>query len=152
MQGQQGIQGVRGEQGTQGVAGLQGQQGIQGIQGEAGTRGPTGLQGIQGEAGTGGGSSTLTLVRPTGTSITLSSETYSAIVYISDSQFSAITLPSTTATSDGGNYWTLRNATNVHLSISVTNTLSLVSPLVLPPESSLSLVISSTDADTILLI
>lgn len=143
MQGQQGIIGPTGIQGQQGIQGIQGQQGIQGVAGFAANTGATGPA---------GGSSTLTLVRPTGTSITLSSETYSAIVYISDSQFSAITLPSTTATSDGGNYWTLRNATNVHLSISVTNTLSLVSPLVLPPESSLSLVVSSTDADTILLI
>jgi hypothetical protein len=150
VQGIQGLEGVEGNEGGGGFQGIDGMTGPQGVQGVQGVTGPFGATGPTGPAG--GGSSTLTLVRPAGTSITLSSETYSAIVYISDSQFSAITLPSSTATSDGGNYWTLRNATSVHLSISVTNTLSLVSPLVIPPESSLSLVISSTDADTILLI
>ena len=111
--------------------------------GNAGSTGPTGPAG-------GGGSSTLTVSEVTGTSASLSSSNYSTYFYLTNSGFNALTLPSSTATSDGGRYWTLRNATNAYLSITLTNTLNLVSPVIIAPSNSLTLVISGISANTIL--
>jgi hypothetical protein len=61
-------------------------------------------------------------------------------------------LPATTSTTDGGNYWTLRNATTISLSITITNTLSLESPLVIPSQTSATLAISAVTSNTILLL
>jgi hypothetical protein len=86
------------------------------------------------------------------TSATLSSANYNTFFYLTNAGFNAITLPTTTATTAGGNYWTLRNATATSLSITVTNTLTLTSPLVIPPANSQTLVISGASANTILLL
>jgi hypothetical protein len=45
----------------------------------------------------------------------------------------------------------LRNATPATLSITLTNTLSLTNPLVIPPTNSITLVISGVSNSTILL-
>ena len=125
--------------------------GPQGATGPQGTTGPTGVAGPTGATGPGGGASKITVSEVSGTSQTLSSANYNTFFYLSNSGFNAVTLPSTTATSDGGNYWTLRNATTNYLSITLTNTLTLVSPLTIPPENSVTLVVSGTSANTILL-
>jgi hypothetical protein len=88
----------------------------------------------------------------TGTSVTLAASNYNTYLYITNSGFNATTLPATTATALGGTFWTLRNATNTALSITLTNTLSLISPLVIPASNAQTLVISGTTANTILLI
>lgn len=174
-QGVQGIQGVQGAQGIQGPTGIQGQQGTQGIQGNiglngiatnTGATGPTGSAGFIGSdgatgntgatgptgvTGIGGGASKITTVENTGTSQTLSSANYNTFFYLNNSGFNAATLPATTATTDGGNYWTLRNATQSYLSVTLTNNLTLTSPLIIPPENSSTLVISGSASNTILL-
>jgi collagen type II alpha len=176
-QGVQGIQGVQGPQGIQGPTGLQGPQGTQGVKGDQGIQGATGLQGPAGgptgRAGptgptgfngttgftgptgplgpTGAGSSTITVQEISGTSITLASSNYNNYFYITNSAFNSVTLPGTTATSAGGNLWSLRNATTTNLSITLTNTLTLVSPLVIPSANSTTLVISALTSNTILL-
>jgi hypothetical protein len=61
-------------------------------------------------------------------------------------------LPATTSTSDGGNYWTLVNSTTSPLSLTITNTLGLVSPLTIPSKNNQSLVVSAVSNNTILLI
>jgi len=178
LQGQQGIQGERGLQGIQGPTGLQGQQGIQGPgvgdTGATGPTGPTGLAGSAGATGPTGAASTVTgptgpsgsagttgatgigipamLVQEvSGTSLTLASSNYNYFFYLTNSGFNAVTLPSSTATSAGGNFWLLRNATAGNLAITLTNTLSLTSPLVIPSGNSTTLTISGVTSNTILL-
>lgn len=165
-QGVQGIQGIQGIQGLQGPTGLQGPQGIQGSQGlqgiagiaaNTGATGPTGAAGTigtngsTGPTGVGGGASAIVVSEVTGTSLTLASSNYNTFFYLTNSGFNAATLPASTATTAGGNYWALRNATNSYLSITLTNTLSLTSPLVIPPSNTQTLVISGATANTILL-
>jgi hypothetical protein len=153
----QGVQGIQGPQGIKGIAGptgAQGQQGIQGTQGIQGIQGATGIQGVIGGVGTtgpGGGASKIVVAENATTSQTLTSANYNTFFYLSNSGFNAVTLPATTATADGGNYWTLRNGTSTYLSITLTNTLTLSSPLVIPPGNSVTLVVSGTSANTILL-
>jgi hypothetical protein len=91
------------------------------------------------------------VIETSGTSITLSPSNYNALVYVTNGGFNAVTLPASTATSNGGNYWTLRNATNNYLSITLTNTLSLTSPLIIPPSNATTLTISRVTSNTILL-
>jgi hypothetical protein len=82
--------------------------------------------------------------------LTLSSSNYNTIQYITNAAFNGITFPASTATSAGGNYWTLRNATNTQLSITVTNVLNLTTPLILPSNFTQTFVISSVTASTLL--
>jgi hypothetical protein len=175
IQGPQGIQGERGLQGIQGPTGLQGQQGIQGpgvgdtgATGAAGATGPTGPTGMTGAASTvtgptgptgsvgttgatGIGIPAMLVQEVSGTSLTLSATNYNYFFYLTNSGFNAVTLPSSTATSAGGNFWLLRNATAGNLAITLTNTLSLTSPLVIPSGNSTTLTISGVTSNTILL-
>ena len=91
------------------------------------------------------------VIETSGSSLTLASSNYNSLFYLTSNGFNAVTLPSATATSNGGNYWTLRNATNNYLSITLTNTLSLVSPLVIPPYNATTLTVSRVTSNTILL-
>jgi hypothetical protein len=84
----------------------------------------------------------------TGTSQTLSSSNYNTYFYLTNSGFNALALPATTATSAGGNFWALRNATASQL----TNTLNLTSPLVIPSYNTQTLAISGATSNTILLL
>lgn len=156
-QGVQGLQGPLGPQGIAGPTGIQGQQGLQGVQGPTGGVGPTGSAGFVGSNGStgptgpgGGGSTTLTVSEVSATSLTLSSSNWNKYFYLTNVGFNAVTLPVSTATTDAGNYWTLRNATSQYLSITITNTLSLTSPLTIPPQTSVTLTISGVSANTIL--
>ncbi len=108
--------------------------------------------GSAGPTGAGGGRSALGVNEITGTSQTLSSSNWNQYFYVTNSGFNSVTLPSTTATSNAGNFWTLRNATNTYLSITLTNTLSLSSPLVIPPSNATTLVVSGVTSNTILLL
>lgn len=165
-QGVQGLQGPQGIQGIQGPTGLQGPQGIQGPKGDQGIQGPTGLQGVRGPEGgptgpTGAsvtgptglaGAPTITINEVTGTSQTLSSSNWNQYFYLTNSGFNAVTLPASTATSDAGRFWTLRNASGAYLSITLTNTLSLTSPLTIAPANATTLAISGVTSNTILLL
>jgi hypothetical protein len=93
----------------------------------------------------------LNVIETSGTSLTLASSNYNSMFYLTNGGFNAVTLPSSTAVVDGGNYWSLRNATGNYLSITLTNTLSLTSPLVIPPSNTTSLGISRVTSNTILL-
>jgi hypothetical protein len=111
--------------------------------------GPTGIVGL---TGPGGGVSPILVSEVTGTSQTLSSSNYNTFFYLTNAGFNAVTLPATTATTAAGNYWGLRNATSSYLSITLTNTLSLTSPLVIPPANTQTLAISGATSNTILLL
>jgi hypothetical protein len=169
LQGPQGLQGPKGDQGLQGPTGLQGPQGLQGpaggptgptgagftgpagVAGNATNTGATGTTGPTGGAGPTGSVPNLVVTGWTGTALTLSVANDNQMFHLRNSGFNAITLPATTATSDGGGYWTLRNATPTTMSITITNTLTLTTPLVLPGLSSATLVISPESANTVLL-
>jgi hypothetical protein len=97
------------------------------------------------------GLSTLTIQEITGTSATFAASNYNNYFYVTNAGFNAITLPSSTATSAGGNFWSVRNATAGNLSITLTNTLTLTSPLVIPSGNSATLAVSGVNANTILL-
>lgn len=174
-QGEQGIQGPTGVQGPQGIQGPKGDQGIQGPTGIQGVRGPeggptgptgagvtgptgpastvTGPTGPTGAGATGpAGAPTITINEVTGTSQTLSSSNWNQYFYLTNSGFNALTLPASTATSDAGRFWTLRNASGAYLSITLTNTLSLTSPLTIAPANATTLAISGVTSNTILLL
>ena len=135
--------------GSTGPTGLgsTGATGSTGVTGSIGATGPTGL----GSTGPGGGASPVVVTEVTGTSATLSSANYNTFFFITNSGFNAVTLPATTPTSAGGNYWTLRNATSTNLNITLTNTLSLASPLSIPSSNAQTLVVSGVTSNTILL-
>ncbi len=107
-----------------------------------GSAGPTGPSGTP----------TITINEVSGTSQTLSSSNWNQYFYLTNSGFNALTLPSSTATSNAGRFWTLRNATNAYLSVTLTNTLSLTSPLTIPSSNAVTLAISGSTSNTILLL
>jgi hypothetical protein len=142
-----------------GPAGVQGPTGPTGLgaTGPTGRTGPTGPGGAgptgpTGSAGPGGGIGPIAVTETSATSLTLSLANDNQYFYITNSGFNAITLPGSTSTADGGNYWTLRNATGVNFSITITNTLTLTSPFVLAAGNSQTLVISAVSANTVLLL
>jgi hypothetical protein len=134
--------------GPTGAAGFIGSNGATGPTGPTGWTGPTGL----GSTGPGGGVSPIAVTEVSGTTITLASSNYNTFFYLTNSGFNSATLPATTATTAGGNYWTLRNASGASLSITLTNTLSLASPLVIPSGNAQTLVISAVTSNTLLLL
>ena len=73
--------------------------------------------------------------------------------YLTNTNLAAVTLPATTtAATHGGQYWVLRNATGQVMSLSLINTLTLASPLVIQPSNAATLVISPEANNTILLL
>jgi hypothetical protein len=154
--GDTGPTGPAGTNGTIGVDGATGPMGPAGTNGAASTvtgpTGPAGTAGPTGPAGAGGGgSSGLTVTETNATSLTLSLANDNGYFYLTNSMFNAVTLPASTSTADGGAFWTLRNASSNYLSVTVTNTLTLASPLVIPISNAITLVVSAVSNNTVLL-
>jgi hypothetical protein len=83
---------------------------------------------------------------------TLDTSNWNRYFYIITSAFTTITLlSSTTATTQGGKFWSLRNQTSTYLSLTVTNNLNLPSTIVIPPNNSVTIVISAATNSTYLL-
>jgi hypothetical protein len=163
LQGQQGIQGILGPTGLgftgpTGAAGFIGSNGATGPTG-AGATGPTGAGGTgpTGAGGTGptgvtGSANAMMLITETSaTSLTLASSNWNRFFFLSNPGFNSVTLPAATSTADGGNFWSLRNSTTNYLSVSLVNTLSLTSPLVIPPTNTSTIAISGATSNTFLL-
>jgi hypothetical protein len=93
----------------------------------------------------------MSITETSATSLTLSSSNWNRFFYITNTGFNAVTLPSSTIIADGGNFWTLRNASANYLSITLTNTLNLTSPLVIPPGNTSTIAISGETSNTFLL-
>jgi hypothetical protein len=87
-----------------------------------------------------------------GTSLTLGTGNLNRSFYLTNSGFNALALPSVTNAYDGGTFWSLRNATGTTMSITLTNTLNLVSPLILPSSNTQTLVVSRDTSNTLLLL
>lgn len=97
------------------------------------------------------GFSGISIQEISGTSLTLAASNYNNYFYVTNTGFNAMTLPSSTATTLGGLFWSVRNATAGNLSITLTNTLTLTSPLVIPSGNSATLAVSGRTSNTILL-
>ena len=110
-----------------------------------------GLRGATGATGAAGAPANFNVSEQSGTSLTLSLGNSNTAFYLKNSAFNALTLPASTATSNGGVFWTLRNATSSHMSITLTNTLNLTSPFVIPPSNTQTFVVSSLSSNAILL-
>jgi len=89
------------------------------------------------------------------TSLNLSSNvtnTSGTYYNITVADFNALTLPATTTSNvDGGAFWVLRNNSAYTLTITVTNTLTLASPLIIPSKNTSTLVVSPASNNTIVL-
>jgi hypothetical protein len=72
-------------------------------------------------------------------------------IYLTNTGFGAVTLPTATATTSGGTYFQLKNSTASYMSITLTNTLGLVTPVVIAPSNAITFVVSPTTADRMLL-
>jgi hypothetical protein len=90
----------------------------------------------------------------TGTSVDISAN-YAALansyLYITNSGFNTITNPSTTTTTQGGTFFQFKNATSSYLSITMASTVTITSPVVIPPSNAITLVVSPSNANTFLL-
>jgi hypothetical protein len=71
--------------------------------------------------------------------------------YITNSSFDTITNPETTSTSSGGTFFQLKNSTSSYLNVTVASTVTIRSPVVIPPSNAITLVVSPSEADTFLL-
>lgn len=90
----------------------------------------------------------------TGTSVDISAN-YGALansyVYLTNSGFNTITNPSTTSTAQGGTFFQFKNATSSFLSVTMANTVTITSPVVIPPSNAVTLVVSPTTNNSLLL-
>lgn len=91
----------------------------------------------------------------TGTSVDISAnyETLAnSYFYITNSGFNTITNPSTTATSQGGTFFQFKNATSSSLSVTMANSVTIASPVLIPPSNAITLVVSPAASNTFLLL
>jgi hypothetical protein len=72
-------------------------------------------------------------------------------IYLTNSAFSSILLPTATATSNGGTFFQLKNSTGTYMSVTLNATLGLTSPAVIPPSNAITLVVSPNASNTMLL-
>jgi hypothetical protein len=94
----------------------------------------------------------LVVTEVSGTSLTIGSNNSNRSFYLTNSGFNAMTLPTNVYGYNGGTYWSLRNATGSSLSITLTNTLNLTSPLIIPSSNTQTLVVSRDTSNTLLLL
>lgn len=91
----------------------------------------------------------------TGTSVDISTNYASlanSYLYITNSGFNTITNPSTTSTSQGGTFFQFKNATSSSLSVTMANSVTIASPVIIPPSNAITLVVSPTTSNTFLLL
>jgi hypothetical protein len=94
----------------------------------------------------------LTVTEVSATSLTISTVNSNRSFYLTNSGFNALSLPSSLCNFLGGTYWSLRNATASSMSITLTNTLNLTSPLIIPSSNTQTLVVSRDTSNTLLLL
>jgi hypothetical protein len=174
-EGPTGPQGVPGENGAEGPTGPQGVPGENGATGPAGSISGAGLNYVLTSDGTSSNINANSNLTFDGSTLLLSQgvirggikiseyASSNALVlnlselgyyyYLTNNTLSAITLPANTvAATNGGGFWTLRNATGQVMSFTLANTLTLTSPLVIQQSNAATLVVSPNSNDTILLL
>jgi hypothetical protein len=72
-------------------------------------------------------------------------------IYLTNSAFSSVLLPTATAVANGGTFFQLKNSTPVYMSVTLNATLGLTSPVTIPPSNAITLVVSPSNANTMLL-
>ena len=72
--------------------------------------------------------------------------------YITNSGFSNLTVPSTLSTSNGGTFFQLKNSTTSSLSITITGSVGITSPVSISPSNALTFVVSPSSSNTMLLL
>lgn len=91
----------------------------------------------------------------TGTSVDISAN-YGTLAnsyfYITNSGFNTITNPSTTSTSQGGTFFQFKNATSSSLSVTMANSVTIASPVIIPPSNAITLVVSPAASNTFLVL
>jgi hypothetical protein len=91
----------------------------------------------------------------TGTSVDISAN-YAAYansyLYITNSGFNTITNPSVTSTTQGGTFFQFKNATSSYLSVTMANTVTITSPVIIPPSNAVTLVVSPAANNSFLLL
>lgn len=110
-----------------------------------GTVVPTGGGGGTGATGqtgpTGPTPTNLNASNITTSNLTLTTASAGTYYYISTTTFSSLTMPATLP-STAGLFWTLRNATNSYLSVTLGNNANIVNPVILAPSNNTTLVVS----------
>jgi hypothetical protein len=84
--------------------------------------------------------------------ITLATSNSGLHYNIATSSFSNLTLPASTATSEGGVFWVVRNNTGGTLNVSLTNNANLTTPVFIPSLNSLTIAVSSNAINTFVLL
>ena len=92
-----------------------------------------------------------TVVVVTGSSLILTPSSFNTYYYITTAGFATLTLPSSTLPSQGGAFWQIKNGTTSFLTITLPIRLGLTSPLIIPPLDDVTLVVSPTSSDSLLL-
>jgi hypothetical protein len=72
--------------------------------------------------------------------------------YITNSGFTTISNPTATTKAQGGTFFQFKNATSSFLNVTVASTISITSPVVIPPSNALTLVVSPAADNTFLLL
>jgi hypothetical protein len=94
----------------------------------------------------------VTLVSGTSLDISTNYAQYAnSYVYLTNPGFNTITNPSVTSTAQGGTFFQFKNSTSSFLSVTMANTVTIASPVVIPPSNAVTLVVSPTAANTFLL-
>jgi hypothetical protein len=72
-------------------------------------------------------------------------------IYLTNTAFSSVRLPTAVATTLGGTFFQLKNSTPAFLSVTLNATLGLVSPVSIAPSNAITLVVSPSVANRLLL-
>jgi hypothetical protein len=72
-------------------------------------------------------------------------------IYLTNTAFSSVRLPTAVATTLGGTFFQLKNSTPAYLSVTLNATLGLVSPVSIAPSNAITLVVSPSVANRLLL-
>jgi hypothetical protein len=72
-------------------------------------------------------------------------------IYLTNTAFSSILLPTSTATAIGGTFFQLKNSTSSYMAVTLNATLGITSPVVISPSNAITLVVSPSNASTMLL-
>jgi hypothetical protein len=71
--------------------------------------------------------------------------------YITATNFASIVLPGSTATTQGGQFYQVKNSTGTSLNVTLADQLGLGSPVIIPPFNAITLVVSPNTSNTMLL-